>query len=110
MSDPIPCPFCVGGRTAALVDYEDEDGGDLREVACDRCGGTGLDRPDRVACQDVGSRIRRRRFASGRTLWDEGRRLGLTPGELSRAEFGRLPMERMLEIEKLQLGEEGGAP
>ncbi len=92
------CPSCKGkGTSVAFVDWHDDSkehgmDGELMELECHYCGGTG-------AIADVeawrkreqrGRNMRNERKSKGESLRDAAKRMGISATKLSQIERGRL--------------------
>jgi hypothetical protein len=89
------CPNCAGvGKNFCFVDGRKADGssyGDMREVGCSTCAGTGKITPERARYIQIGKAMRDARVAMGAGLLERARDIGIGPAELSKIERGEGP-------------------
>ena len=103
MSDTsITCPTCKGkGQSYCHLNYGGGRG-EWKWVNCLTCGGAKAITPEKQEQIEIGRRLRDRRKADPyRSLDEEAGRLALDKVELSHAEWGRLPLDRLREIEAM---------
>jgi hypothetical protein len=84
----VRCPEC-GGRKRGIVHLNTTTGGRWEKRDCLFCAGAGAVRAHKAERWAEGERMREDRKSRLVTLRDEAKRLGISPSELSRREWGR---------------------
>ena len=91
------CPACNGAKKSmCFVDGRDAQGrawGDVREVACLTCKGSGEVSEDHLVRMEHGKAMRDERVRHGITLMAAARARGISPAQLSSMERGDGPPE-----------------
>lgn len=90
-----PCPSCDGrGGNTCFVDGRNKDGshyGDVREVACSTCDGSGQISGSKAENIRIGKMMRDARVSAHISLREGAQALGVGPAELSKIERGEGP-------------------
>lgn len=99
MTARVECPGCKGsGATLSFVDYGPERSHEsgLYSIPCPQCAGVGsmttAERTLHLRLRAEGARLRAHRVASGWSLFDLAKRMGVSPTVISSWERGRAEM------------------
>lgn len=84
----VKCPDC-NGKKRGIVHLNTVSGGRFEVRDCTFCEGTGFVRGHKAEKWREGEALRHDRKLRGLTLRQEAARLGISPSELSRREWGR---------------------
>lgn len=98
----VTCPDCGGKGCYAIVHVSGwRDGSAFgewrRQPKCALCHGSGKVREHQRQAYEDGQRMREDRKARKLTLREEASRLGITPAELSRREWGRTEPDKPIQ-------------